>query len=69
MAIQIEGKRVTLRWDDDGLFITKRSNDPTEAPVKIDLNADEAIEFTDLFTMGQHAISVGGMIAYQKGQD
>jgi len=69
MAIQIEGKKVTLRWDDDGLFITKRSTDPTEAPKTIDLNPEEAIEFTDLFTMGQHAISVGGMIAFQKGQD
>lgn len=60
MAIQIEGKSITLRWDNAGLFITKHSSeDFTKPSIFMNLSPEEAIEFTSLFTMGQHAISVG----------
>jgi hypothetical protein len=66
MAIQIEGKHTTLRWDDTGLTITAVNTEFPFVPVlTFEMNPEAAQEFTGLFTMGQHAISVGAMAAFQ----
>lgn len=68
MAIQIEGKYVTLRWDDNGLLITEVIRDPFVPRQQFEMSPEAAQEFTNLFTMGQHALSVGYSIQFSAPQ-
>jgi hypothetical protein len=69
MAIQIEGKALTLRWDDNGLTITKINDDIHKKVEYIQMSPDQAIEFTNMFTMGQHAISVAGALQFMPNRE
>jgi hypothetical protein len=69
VAIQIEGKSLTIRWDDDGFTVTKINKEPFQDVEFISLSPDQAIEFTNMFTMGQHAIQVGGVLEFMPNRE
>jgi hypothetical protein len=54
MAIQVEGNRVTLRWHDGGLTVIR-----TGTMQSLELDIEEANEFTQLWTIGEGAIITG----------
>lgn len=62
MAMQLEGEHFVLRWDDEGLLISRKNYDPAiDVPNFLQLTVEEALEFTLMFRQGDAAILHGGV--------
>jgi len=59
VAIQVEGNRLTLRWHDTGLTVIR-----TGTMESLELDTEEAIEFAQLWTIGEGAIITGQQLRF-----
>jgi hypothetical protein len=54
MPIQVEGHRLTVRWHETGLIVIR-----TGTMQSLELDAEEANEFSQLWAIGEGAIMTG----------
>ena len=58
MAVQTEGKNLLIRWHDSGLTIIRLGTMNS-----LELTIDEAIEFAQMWTIGDAALQAGHRFA------